>query len=75
MVFQGMRALKTYGDRKSDISKVSRNVAKTVTVTPGMQSTQSLENKQDTLRNRPVMTHTVKRQMGEMGRHRVVIGW
>jgi hypothetical protein len=31
MVFQGMRALKTYGDRKSDISKVSRNVAKTVT--------------------------------------------
>ena len=31
MVFQGMRALKTYGDTKSDISKVSRNVAKTVT--------------------------------------------
>jgi hypothetical protein len=30
MVFQGMRALKTYGDRKSDIEKVSRNVAKTV---------------------------------------------
>jgi hypothetical protein len=35
MVFQGMRVLKTYGDRKSDISIVSRNVAKTVTVITG----------------------------------------
>jgi hypothetical protein len=31
LVFQGMRALKTYGDRKSNISKVSRNVGNTVT--------------------------------------------
>jgi hypothetical protein len=35
MLFQGMRALKTYGDTKSDISKVSRNVAKTVTSITG----------------------------------------
>jgi hypothetical protein len=48
MVFQEMRALKTYGDRKSDISKVSRNVGKTVKSITGEQSTQSLENKQFT---------------------------
>jgi hypothetical protein len=39
MVFQGMRALETYGDRKSDIEKVSRNVAKTVKSITGEQLT------------------------------------
>ena len=39
LVFQGMRALKTYGDTKSDISKVSRNVAKTVKSITGEQLT------------------------------------
>ena len=38
MVFQGMRALETYGDRKSDIEKVSRNVAKTLKSITGEQS-------------------------------------
>jgi hypothetical protein len=38
MVFQGMRAPLTYGETKSDIEKVSRNVAKTVKSITGEQS-------------------------------------
>jgi hypothetical protein len=48
MVFQGMRALVRHGDSKSDIEKVSRNVAKTVKSITAEQLTQSLENKQFT---------------------------
>jgi hypothetical protein len=44
LVFQGMRALVRHGDRKSDIEKVSRNVAKTVKSITGEQLTQRLIN-------------------------------
>jgi hypothetical protein len=39
MVFQGMHALKTYGDKDCDISEVSRNAAKTVTRVTGDDAT------------------------------------
>jgi hypothetical protein len=48
MVFQELRALVRHGDTKSDVEKVSRNVAKPVKSITGEQLTQSLENKQFT---------------------------
>jgi len=48
IVFQGMLALIMHGETKSDISKRSQNVAKTVKNVTGEQSTQSLENKRFT---------------------------